>query len=176
MPAKDGRRNCKTNQKWTLMTYIDNISMNAYIKHLASKYEKTTYAFSGQSTECKIRIDFRRNSNANLIGDFFELLDEIPDESQDLMVVDPLFDLYNPGLPLWKKLIKRGLMPKSSEKTRFFGHPHLWQKVAFQKVKQGGLFVSKRNIASTQVLSKWPQLWYVHDTRPMAHIVRLDRK
>lgn len=177
MPCKDNRANAKVKkQRWELMTYIDNISMTKVIKHQASKVKNSIYGFSGISTECNIRIDYRKNSNATIQADFFEVLDEIPNESVDLFVIDPLFELYNPGPRIWQSLVKKGLMPKSSLNTRFVNRPHYWQQVVFEKVKRGGMLISKRNIANTNVLSQIPQLWYVHDARPFAHIVRFDRK
>lgn len=177
MAAKDGRRNALVKgQRWIELGYIDNISMEAYIEFCTKDKEDTVYGFCGQSTQCAIRIDWRSKTNANLRGDFFSLLDQIRDNSVSVFVLDPPFELYNPSLRLWKSLIKKGLMPKSAEDTKYFGHPHLWQAEAFKKVKPGGMMITKRNIANTNVLSKIPQMWYVHDARPMAHIVRLDRK
>lgn len=176
MVSKDARRNaCVENQQWIPMQYIDNMSMNRYIgKVCEGKY--SVYGFSGQSEVGTLRIDFRKSSNANLIGDFFALLDDIPDESVDVFIVDPLFGCYNPSRALWMSLVKKGLMPKSSVNSRYFAHPHLWQKEVLKKVKPGGLMISKRNIANTNVLTEFPQMFYVKDSRPMAHIVRIDHK
>ena len=178
MPCKDGRRNALVKkQRWIEMQYIDNISMEEYIKDQI-KNKHSIYGFSGQSLLGNIRIDFRKNSNANLIGDLFELLKDIPDNSVDVFIIDPPFELYNPNLNVWLSLIKKGMVPLTwlNSKSKLLGHPNLWQQEIFKKVKPGGIMISKRNIANVYGLSKIPQLFYVHDTRPMAHIVRIDHK
>lgn len=176
MPSKDGRRNaCVENQMWTQMVYIDNMSMNRFIKKVTTG-KNSVYGFSGMSEVGNLRIDFNKKSNANLIGDFFELIDDIPNKSVDVFIVDPLFELYNPNPHVWSSLIKRGKMPESTRNTRFFGKNHKWQGEVWKKVVPGGIMVSKRNMPNTNVLSKLPQMFYVHDSRPMAHIVRIDHK
>lgn len=176
MPSKDGRRNALVkNQRWIEMGYIDNISMDNYIKFV-SKDKYSIYGFSGQSELGTLRIDFRKDTNANLIGDFFVLLDEIKNNSVDVFIVDPIFDLYNSNPKVWSSLIKKGMLPESTRHTKYFGHCHEWQRAVFEKVKPGGIMISKRNMPNTNVLTQLPQMFYVCDSRPMAHIVRIDHK
>lgn len=176
MPSKDGRRNALVKkQRWIEMGYIDNISMDDYIKFII-KGKYSVYGFSGQSTLGTVRIDFRKDTNATLIGDFFVILDEIKDNSVDVFIIDPIFDLLNPNPNVWLSLIKKGLIPESTKHTRYFGHPHLWQGEVLKKVAPGGIMISKRNIQNTNTLTNNPQMFYVFDSRPMAHIVRIDHK
>jgi len=178
MPAKDGRRNALVkNQKWDELVYIDSMSMDQYIEAMTRGKKFTVYGFSGQSTHCTLRIDWDKESKANLVGDFFVILDTIADESVDVFMVDPIFEImYNPNPAVWLKGIKDGRMPESTLSTKYFGHPNNWQAAVFDKVKPGGMMISKRDIRNTNVLSKEPQMFYVHDSRPMAIIVRIDQK
>lgn len=174
--CKDGRRNALVKkQRWLEMIYIDNISMDLYIAEQI-KNKNSIYGFSGQSLLGNIRIDFRKNTNANLVGDIFLLLKDIPDNSVDVFIIDPPFELYNPNRNVWLSLIKKKMLPKSSVKSELFGHPNRWQQEIFKKVKPGGIMISKRNIANVYGIPGIPQMFYVHDTRPMAHIVRIDHK
>lgn len=178
MPAKDGRRNALVkNQQWNELVYIDSMSMDQYIEAMTRGKKFTVYGFSGQSTQCTLRIDWDKDSNANLIGDFFVLLDQIKDNSVDVFIVDPIFEImYNPNPAVWAKAINDERLPRSTHATGYVGHPNKWQADVFKKVKPGGMMISKRDIRNTNVLSKEPQMFYVHDARPMAYIVRIDQK
>jgi len=178
MAAKDGRRNALVkNQQWNELVYIDSMSMDQYIAALTRGKKFTVYGFSGQSTQCNLRIDCDSNSKANLVADFFVVFDHIAPESVDVFIVDPIFEIaFNPNAAVWEKAIRDGRLPASTKDTPYFGHPNKWQAAVFSKVKPGGMMISKRDIRNTNVLSKEPQMFYVHDARPMAYIVRIDQK
>jgi len=178
MTAKDGRRNALVkNQQWNELVYIDSMSMDQYIEAMTRGKKFTVYGFSGQSTQCTLRIDFDKDSNANLIDDFLVALQKIPDNSVDVFIVDPIFEIYyNPNAAVWLKAIRDGRIPETVNGSGFLGHPNAWQAAVFAKVKPGGMMISKRDIRNTNVLSKEPQMFYVHDARPMAYIVRIDQK
>jgi hypothetical protein len=104
-------------------------------------------------------------------------LDQIKDEFFDVLIIDPLFDVYyNPNVDVWEKAIRDQRIPESTRTTPYFGHPNELQRACYNKVKHGGILISKRDIRNTNVLSDNPQLYYVHDARPMAYIVRVDHK
>lgn len=176
MTAKDGRRNADQPQTWIETRYLDSTSYKKRLAEITAKMNFIVYGFCGMSPIGHLRIDFNPNSNANLVMDFFEFLDSAKSNFCDCLILDPLFELYNPNPKVWEKLIRTGKMPESVRKSKYFGKNHAWQKRAFELVKPGGVLITKRNIANTNVLTKIPTMWYVGDNRSSAFIVRLDWK
>lgn len=177
MASKDARRNAFVqNQKFDLMEYIDVKSFDDYIKAI-TRGRHSVYLFSGESTCGTLRIDWRKDSNANLIGDVMKIIDQLKDNSADVLIADPLFEpYYNPSPAVWEKAVIDGKIPESVRDTPYFGHPNLWQRRCLEIVKPGGILITKRDIRNTNVLTDNPQMFYVHDARPMAFIVRVDHK
>ncbi len=175
----DGRTNARVKkQTFEEMVYIDSISMDHYIDYQIKGKQFTVYAFSGQSTKCDLRIDWNETSNANMIADFFQVLSTMAPNSIDVLVLDPIFEIYyNPNKAVWEKAVRDDRIPASMKDfPDWFGHPNKWIHAAFEKVKPGGLLIQKRDIRNINGLSKNPTLFYVHDARPMAYIVRVDQK
>jgi len=173
----DGRRNALVkNQRWEELGYLDAVSFDEYLKAM-SRGRHTVYGFCGQSTVGDLRIDYRKETNANLFMEMFDFLDHCKEKSIQTFILDPPFVLYDgPGkdYSVWKSAIKKGQLPESILDSQYFGHPNEWQRRAFELVEPGGVMITKRNIAHTNVLTKKPQMFYVHDSRPSAFIVRVD--
>jgi hypothetical protein len=165
-------------QTFEEMVYMDSISMDQYIEYQILGKKFTVYGFSGQSTQCDLRIDWDPGSNANMIADFFQVLETIKPNSVDVFMLDPIFEIfYNPNPAVWEKAIRDDRIPKTMKNfPDWFGHPNKWIHAVFEKVKPGGLLIQKRDIRNINGLSTNPKLFYVHDSRPMAYIVRIDQK
>ena len=175
----DGRTNAKVKkQTFEEMVYIDSISMDEYIKFQTMGKKFTVYGFSGQSTQCDLRIDWDKDSNANMIADFFQVLSVMAPNSVDVFVLDPIFEIFfNPNKAVWEKAVRDlRITATMKDYPDWFGHPNKWVHAVFDKVKPGGLLIQKRDIRNINGLSKNPKLFYVHDSRPMAYIVRIDQK
>jgi len=179
MKQLDGRKNAMVRvQDMIEMRYIDNTTITQQIKNWGIG-RHVIYAFSGMSLNGQVRIDINPNSNATLNMDVFEWLEKAKLGCADMIVIDAPFVLYNaPGInySVWEKAIKDGLIPESMKKSKYWGHPNEWQRAFWNLLEPGGLLVMKRPIVNINVLSKLPVLYYVHDSRPSAVIVRLDQK
>ncbi len=173
----DGRRNALVkNQRWEELGYLDVLSFNQYIEAQA-RGRYTVYGFCGHSTVGNLRIDYRKDTNANLIMEMFQFLDRCREKSIQTFILDPPFVLYDgPGkdYSVWSNAVKKGILPNEIMDSQYFGHPNEWQKRAFELVEPGGIMITQRNMPNTNVLTKNPQMFYVHDSRPSAFIVRVD--
>lgn len=226
LPSNDNRRNPRIiDQWWVEQNYIDNESMQRYLRMLVQgKY--SVYGFCGQENYCTVNVDADPRSKANVKQEFFTYLDTIEDESVDVFITDPLFvfeddqesleAIYKTFVTLLKRkendleenyrntvsklftnkpvkdgflnankahwenaMRKYGLQEDVIEKaksSRLWGHNMEWQREVYNKIKPGGVSVMKRNIANVNTMAKIPQMFYVFDSRPSAHIVRFDWK
>ena len=177
LASKDGRRNAFVKeQKWEPLEMVDTASLDTYLK-MVTLGRYSAYLFSGSSPFGTLRVDFKAHPNVNLQADVLHLIDQLQPNSLDVVIADPLFDvLYNPSEAVWEKAIRDGRIPESVRTSKYFARPHAWQHRCLELVKPGGLFITKRNIPHTAGLTDNPQMFYIHDARPMAFIVRIDHK
>jgi len=184
MKSNDGRRNARVeNQEWIDLRWIDSKSFDNYLRTLSMMFENVCYLFSGTST---IGDDINRDSNATIFEDVFRFLDNCRPGIIDCFIVDPPKVLYEaPGKPcsdgtpysVWEAAIKNVTLPAEMKKSELWGHNMLWQGKVYDLVKPGGLVISKRNtVTNCNTMSKVPFMWYVHDARPSAFLVRIDKK
>lgn len=187
MKNTDGRRAARVeNQEWIDLRWIDSKSFDNYLKWLAMMFENVVYLFSGTSLIGNIRVDINRNSNATLFQDAFTFLDNCRPGIVDCFIADPPKVLYEaPGKPqasgtpysVWEASIKNGTLPVEMRKSELWGHNMLWQGKMYELLKPGGLVVTKRNtVTNCNTMAKIPLMWYVHDARPSAFLVRIDKK
>lgn len=185
--TKDGRRNALVkDQKWVQLVYIDVQSFNDYLKALARTFDWSIYYFSGMSEIGTVRVDSNPDLNANVVMDAFEHMLTVVPGSVPLIFEDAPFILYNPNGSVIRAGVRRGDIPESVLKSKYFVETpkgnfgwriNQWQKDMWNLVEEGGIFVTKRPTTShTQVLTNNPKMFYVHDQRSFAHIVRIDRK
>ena len=190
MHNEDGRRNPRiAEQNWVEMRYIDNESMQRELRNLV-KNKFSVYLFCGQESYCTLNIDADTHSKANLLMEGLTFLEKLKDESVDILICDPLFVMeadeqikdgfYNANKAHWEKAMRDyGLSEQiiaQAKLSKLFGHNMEFQRTLFKKVIPGGVVITKRGMANCNTMSKIPQLFYVHDSRPSAHIVRFDWK
>jgi hypothetical protein len=184
-----------TNQNFVEMRYIDNESLQRELRNFV-KNKFSVYAFCGQEHYCTLNVDADPRSKANLIMEVLTFLESLQDNSIDVFIFDPLFvfiddealdsegkikdGFYNANSKAWEKAMRKyGLSEEiiaQAKKSPLFGHNMELQRTIFKKVKPGGVAISKRGMANCNTMSKLPQLYYVYDSRPSAHIVRFDWK
>lgn len=177
------------------MRYIDNESMQRELRNFV-KNKFSVYLFCGQENYCTLNVDADIRSKANMIMEGLTFLESLKDNSIDVFIIDPLFifiddealdsegevkdGFYNANKKHWEKAMRKfGLseeMIEQAKKSDLFGHNMELQRTIFKKVKPGGVVISKRGMANCNTMSKIPQLYYVYDSRPSAHIVRFDWK
>lgn len=139
----------------------------------------TVYGFCGESNIGQLRIDIKKESNANLFMDYLKFIENAREKSIQCLILDPPFFMYQaPGKNycVWEAAIKKGFAPESIKDSAFFGKNHDWQKRSFELVEEEGIMISKREISWTNVLTSDPIEYHVHDSRGMAYIVRIDEK
>jgi hypothetical protein len=192
----DNRANPRiTEQDWVEMRYVDNESLQRELRNFV-KNKYSVYLFCGQENYCTLNVDADPRSKANLVMEGLSFLEKLADNSVDVFIFDPLFvfiddesmdsegkvkdGFYNANAVAWERAMKKyGLSDKvilEAKQSPLFGHNMELQRTIFKKVKPGGVVISKRGMANCNTMSKLPQLYYVHDSRPSAHIVRFDWK
>lgn len=184
-----------SNQNWVEMRYIDNESMQRKLR-IFVKGKFSVYAFCGQENYCTLNVDADPRSKANLVTEVLTFLESLQDNSVDVFIFDPLFvfiddealdsegrikdGFYNANAKAWENAMRKyGLSEEviaQAKRSPLFGHNMELQRTIFNKVKPGGVVISKRGMANCNTMSKIPELYYVHDSRPSAHIVRFDHK
>lgn len=185
--VKDSRRNAMVEQqRWQQLVYIDVESFDQYIDSMTKTVDWSIYYFSGMSERGTIRVDSNPDTNANTVMDAFDHVATIRKESVPLIAEDAPFILYNPNGAVIKSAVQKGLVPESTLHSKYMVKTpkgnlgfkiNQWQKDMFDLVIPGGFFISKRPTTShTQVLTTNPKMFYVHDSRSFAHIVRIDQK
>ncbi len=190
MHNEDGRRNARIEKSnWVEMRYIDNESMQRELRNFV-KNKFSVYLFCGQENYCSLNVDADPRSKANLLMEGLTFLESLQDESVDVIIADPLFVMeddeqikdgfYNANKSHWEKAMRDyGLSEEvitQAKRSKLFGHNMEFQRTLFKKIKPGGVVITKRGMANCNTMSKIPQLYYVHDSRPSAHIVRFDWK
>ena len=193
----DNRSNARiTNQNWVEMRYIDNETMQLELRNFVrNKY--SIYLCCGQEDYCTVNVDADPRSKANIKTEVLTFLESLKDNSVDVLIWDGLFvfidnesldsegkvkdGFYNANKTAWEKAMRKyGLSEDiiaQSKKSDLFGHNMRLQQTLYEKVKpDGGVVVTKRGMANCNTMSKIPQIYYVHDSRPSAHIVRFDWK
>lgn len=184
-----------TNQNHVEMRYLDNESLQRELRNFV-KNKFSIYLFCGQEDYCTLNVDADPRSKANVIMEGLKFLESIQDNSVDVFIFDPLFifiddealdsegkvkdGFYNANAKAWENAMKKyGLSEEviaQAKESPLFGHNMELQRTIYKKVKPGGVVISKRGMANCNTMSKIPQLYYVHDSRPSAHIVRFDWK
>lgn len=177
------------------MRYIDNESMQRELRNFV-RNKFSVYLFCGQENYCTLNVDADPRSKANLLVEGLTFLENLQDNSVDVFIFDPLFvfindeamdsegkikdGFYNANKLHWEKAMRDyGLSEEvieQAKKSDLFGHNMELQRAIYQKIKPGGTVISKRGMANCNTMSKVPELYYVHDSRPSAHIVRFDHK
>ncbi len=177
------------------MRYIDNETMQLELRNFV-RNKFSVYLFCGQQDYCTLNVDADPRSKANMIMEGLQFLESIHDNSLDVLICDPLFvfiedealdvegkvmnGFYNANKKAWENAMRKyGLSEdiiQQSMKSELFGHNMELQRKLYDKVKEGGCVITKRGLANCNTMSKIPQLFYVYDSRPSAHIVRFDWK
>jgi len=184
-----------TDQGHIEIRFIDNESMQRELRNFV-KNKFSVYLFCGQEDYCTINVDADPRSKANFKMEGLQFLKALEDNSVDVFIFDPLFifidnesldsegkvkdGFYNANVKAWENAMRKyGLSEEvitQAKKSPLFGHNMELQRTIYKKVKPGGVAISKRGMANCNTMSKLPQLYYVHDSRPSAHIVRWDWK
>lgn len=186
-----------SNQNWVELKYIDNESMQRKLRNFV-KGKFSVYLFCGQENYCTLNVDADPRSKANLVMEGFQFLESLKDNSVDVFIFDPLFvfisdekfhsnaptrikdGFYNANKKHWENAMREYGLPEEviyqAMKSDLFGHNMELQRTIYKKLKPGGVAISKRGMANCNTMSKVPELYYVHDSRPSAHIVRFDWK
>lgn len=183
-------------QNFVPMEYIDCNRMTKFLKKEIRKYDFSCYLFSGNEDYCTLNIDGNPNSKANLVTDAFTFLENLKPNTVDCFIADPIFTMFesidgdqyqvvkdgflNANKHHWEKAMRDTNVDeriiKLAMASSLFGHNMAWQGMMYEKLKPGGVVITKRNIANCNTMSQIPQLFYVHDSRPFAHILRFDYK
>jgi len=193
----DNRTNARvSNQNLVEMRYIDNETMQLELRNFVrNKY--SIYLCCGQEDYCTVNVDADIRSKANVKMEVLTFLESLKDNSVDVIIWDGLFvfidnesldsegkvkdGFYNANKKSWENAMRKyGLSEEiitQSMQSELFGHNMKLQQTLYEKVKpNSGCVVTKRGMANCNTMSKIPQLYYVHDSRPSAHIVRFDWK
>jgi len=183
------------NQNSVEMRYIDNETIQLELRNFV-KNKFSIYLCCGQQDYCTLNVDADLRSKANFIMEALSFLESLKDNSIDVIIWDGLFvfiedesldaegkvmnGFYNANKKAWENAMRKyGLSEEiiqQSMKSKLFGHNMELQRTLFNKVKEGGCVVTKRGLANCNTMSKVPQLFYVYDSRPSAHIIRFDWK
>lgn len=193
----DNRTNARVStQNSVEMRYLDTETMKLELRNFVrNKY--SIYFCCGQQDYCTVNVDADPKSKANVKMEVLTFLESLKDNSVDVIIWDGLFvfiddeDLdsegkvvdgfYNANKKHWENAMRKfGLSEdiiEQSKKSALFGHNMRLQQTLYEKVRpDGGVVITKRGMANCNTMSKIPQLYYVHDSRPSAHIVRFDWK
>lgn len=185
--VKNGKRNALVEkQEWKQLVYVDALTFDEYLGSLEKTFDWSIYYFSGMSERGTIRVDSNPNTNANCIMDVFEHMKTMKPNTVPCIFEDALFLYYNPNGKVIENAIKKGEIPETVRNSKYLVKTkngnlgfkiNQWQFDMFNLVIPGGFFVSKRpTVSHTQILTDNPKMFYVHDTRSFAHLVRIDQK